>query len=217
MKPAILTLTGPSCSGKSTLEKLLRKEHGFMNVVSTTTRPMREGEVDGESYYFATREAFQALIDSQALVECVEFNGNFYGVTKQEIERVASCGKPIVVVVEPEGLKQMRDYAARHDWDIYSAFVDCPAEVIAARFMERFTSDFALALSKGGEASRKVLDTYSKRLAVMMEQEVVWLDECYFDVEMTIDRFAADTQARVIEEIVSEFEAWISCDATEES
>lgn len=206
MKPNILTLTGPSCAGKSTMEKLLREKHGFVNVISTTTRPMRAGEVDGESYYFVDRATFKDMQERGQLVESVEFNGNFYGVSVQEVERVASYGRPIVLVVEPEGLKQIRQYALVAGWNVFSVFVNNPPSVIARRFLERYTSDFALSLGKGGgEASRKVIDTYSARMGVMLEQEAFWEEACYALVNVNLRRFDESNTDKALTLVTTEF------------
>jgi guanylate kinase len=170
MNPFIVTLTGPSCAGKSTLETKL-KEAGFEAVISTTTRPARAGEVDGKSYYFIDKSQFKRLADTDYFVETVNFNGNFYGVSAEEIKRVADKGKPIVVIVEPKGLAQVRAYCQSHGWDICSVFIDNPGDVIGKRFLDRFISD---GMSLGFE---KAADTYAKRLGVMLKDECWWAED----------------------------------------
>lgn len=198
MKPFIVTITGPSCAGKSTLEKAL-KERGFSAVISTTTRPMREGEVNGQSYYFIDKSEFKRLEALGAFVESVQFNGNYYGVTAKEIERVAATGKPIVVIVEPNGLMQIRPFAFNKGWDILSVFVTNPSQVIAARFLDRFTADFA----KSGN-SDKVLADYKRRLGVMMGEEMQWQYDTEQDIDIFIDVFDEETIDSVVEELVTE-------------
>ncbi len=107
MEPVIITITGPSCAGKSTLERLLVKRGIAVNAISTTTRPMRTGDVQGESYYFVTREGFEQGLALGNFVEHVEFGGNYYGLSVSEIMRVAERSKPIAVVCEPIGQKQI--------------------------------------------------------------------------------------------------------------
>ena len=133
MNPFIVSLTGPSCAGKSTLEQAL-KTAGFENVISTTTRAPRAGEIDGQSYYFIDKSEFKRLRDTGAFIETVEFNGNYYGVLASEIERLSLMGKPIVVIVEPEGLRQIVAYCRTHDWPLMKVFVGNPGVVIAKRF-----------------------------------------------------------------------------------
>ena len=168
---SIVTITGPSCAGKSTLETIL-KGLGFASIISTTTRPKRLGEVDGESYYFMTPAAFALAKEEGQFIESIEFNGNLYGVSVEEVNRVLAMGKPIVLIVEPHGLIQMRQYAQAHDLDLYSYFITNPADVIAKRFLARFAQQIVNVRSNVDA----VLDNYYPRLAVMMEEERDWIN-----------------------------------------
>ena len=169
MSNLIVTLTGPSCAGKSTLESLLKKR-GFVNVVSTTTRPPRLGEVQGKNYDFVSKEWFLSLESNGRLIESVYFNGYFYGVTETEIERVFREDKPVVIVVEPSGQEQIKQFAKKKNWQVYSIFVTNPALIIAQRFLERVITDFEFAENKG-----TVLLAQSSRLAAMLTEERHWI------------------------------------------
>jgi guanylate kinase len=175
MTPFIVTLTGPSCAGKTTLEKRL-KDAGFEQVISTTTRAPRAGEVNGKAYYFVSREAFIANRDGGAYVESVEFNGNFYAVSAEEVKRVAAKNKPIVVIVEPEGLKQIRAYCQNRGWNYFTVFIDNPGYVIGDRFLARYMSDLRTIVQTdmSDAAVQAVLGTYAARLGVMLKDECHW-------------------------------------------
>jgi guanylate kinase len=173
-KPFIVTLTGPSCAGKTTLEKRLIQE-GFVSIISTTTRPPRAGEVDGDSYYFVSKSEFKRLKELGAFIETVEFNGNYYGASAKEVKKAAEEGKPIVIVVEPEGLKQINAYAKEHEWGLFSLFIDNPPNVIAERFLIRFAQEGMESAMVGDYIKgAKTLATYSTRLGTMMTVESTW-------------------------------------------
>lgn len=174
MKPTIVTLTGPTCAGKSTLESML-KERGFAVLKSVTTRSPRRGEVNGLNYDFVSVDVFKSMIANNELIEHVEFDGNLYGVSANEVIAATDQGKPIVIVVEPEGKKQIEKYAVDHDWNIITVFVDNPREVIAKRFIERYSAD----LIKSPRSSSEVMDRYSKRLCSMMSTEMGWRADAY--------------------------------------
>jgi guanylate kinase len=195
--PFIVTLTGPSCAGKSTLEARL-KEVGFEAVISTTTRPPRAGEINGKSYHFIDKSEFKRLEATGFFVETVKFNGNYYGVSAQEIQRVADQGKPIVVIVEPEGWKQVRAYCRAHSWEIFSVFIDNPGEVIAKRFIERMHAD--LKLADLGTANG-VIDTYSKRLGVMLKDECWWGEDMGTACELWLHNFDESNIEDVVTDI----------------
>lgn len=167
----ILTLTGPSCAGKSTLENLL-VERGFAKAISTTTRPMREGEVNGDNYYFVPVGTFEVMQTCGQFVESVAFGGNYYGLSVNEVERLLELGKPIVVVCEPVGQKQVAEFCNHKGWKLYSVFVDNPPEVIAERFLSRHVCDLTF-----GHDREAVNKAYASRLAEMMTTEALWRDE----------------------------------------
>jgi len=169
MKPYILTLTGPSCSGKTTLEGMLR-ERGFAPIKSTTTRPMRAGEVNGKSYDFITREQFAELRDAGGFVEHVEFNGNLYGATVAEVQSKAATGQPIVIVAEPHGAAQIADFCRRSGWESAAVFITNPLDVILKRYLARSMQDKPADYDKW-------LDQTVSRLNVMMTTEKAWIVE----------------------------------------
>lgn len=196
----ILTLTGPSCAGKTTLERKL-KEVGFEPVISTTTRPIREGEINGENYYYVTREEFAELIGHDRLIEHIEFGGNCYGISREEIQRVFDNHKPIVIVVEPQGLKQIKEYSKKMGWEVYSVFVDNPPKVIAGRFLKRFIDDV-----KNATNENDIYKVYTSRLADIMTIEAAWRVEAYNSrsdlYSVVIDAFDETNDRQIVAEFM---------------
>lgn len=82
-----IVIVGPMCSGKTTLAKWLEK-HGFERVVTYTTRPMREGEVDGVDYHFISEEEFEDRILKGYFAEYRMYKASFgtcwYGSAKKD-------------------------------------------------------------------------------------------------------------------------------------
>lgn len=108
-KPIILAICGKSASGKDTLSIFLTnflKSHGIPahNVVSVTTRPPRDKEQSGKSYYFVNDEQFHYLIENNKLIEFTKFRNWYYGVPYQEIE----SDKINIGVFNPRGLENLR-------------------------------------------------------------------------------------------------------------
>jgi guanylate kinase len=197
MSGLIVTLTGPSCAGKSTLERML-KDEGFISVVSTTTRTPREGEIDGENYHFISKSEFKRLQVMGAFAESVQFNGNYYGVTAKEFSRVLETGRPIVVVLEPEGHKQYLNHAKKNGWNTFSVFVDNPEEVIAKRFLMRFKEHIAKC---GMLRQEPDLNGYASRMAIMMSKERSWRIEAYTGsvYDLVLDKFDESNTIDVLE------------------
>jgi len=80
-----LVLVGKAAAGKDHLRKRLI-ERGFKFGVSCTTRPPRVGEQNGKDYFFLTEDQFSGLINTGDMIEYQQFNGWFYGLTREEFE-----------------------------------------------------------------------------------------------------------------------------------
>lgn len=93
-KSNIFIISGPSGAGEDSIINGLQKKFSIERIITTTTREMRAGESQGNPYWFISREEFIMRRDAGEFVEWAEqYNGNLYGVTKTEIERVKSIGK----------------------------------------------------------------------------------------------------------------------------
>ncbi|MAG94426.1 MAG: guanylate kinase [Planctomycetaceae bacterium] len=103
----IVVLSGPSGSGKSTIVDRLVEEAPvkLIKAVSATTRPPREGEVDGADYYFLSDEEFQRRRENDELLECAEVfgAGYWYGTLKSELERIAAHAGWAFLEIDVEG------------------------------------------------------------------------------------------------------------------
>ena len=100
-------ITGPSGVGKGTLiQALLDRCPGLELSVSATTRPPREGEVDGREYHFLDPAEFQARVDRGEFVEHAVYAGHRYGTLRSELERPA---RGIVVEIDLQGARQVRE------------------------------------------------------------------------------------------------------------
>lgn len=92
----LFVVVGPSGTGKTTLVNLLRA-NGMPVVVSSTTRPMRQGEIAGYDYHFVTKENFNTYLKNNALVEHVVYNGHQYGISRGAVEACLALGDAVVV------------------------------------------------------------------------------------------------------------------------
>lgn len=138
----ILILCGKSGSGKDAIQRELWKR-GFNRVVSTTTRPMREGEVPGREYHFVSRRTFSLLIEWDELIEYRTYttlvNGKkdvwFYGMRKFQLEE----SERYVVILDIEGAKSFVDYFGLKN--CYVVFVNTSDETREARARYRGSFD----------------------------------------------------------------------------
>jgi len=105
-----LTLvTGPSGVGKGSLvEKLIERNKDLWLSISATTRKPREGEVNGEHYYFLDKKKFEELVEKKGFLEWAEFAGNFYGTPRFQITEKLGIGKRVLMEIELQGARQVR-------------------------------------------------------------------------------------------------------------
>lgn len=108
----IIVIAAPSGCGKSTIIRALL-DAGDLNLrfaVSATTRPPRPGETDGVSYYFMSVDDFREAIADGAFVEYEEvYPGRFYGTPRSEIERITSEGHNIVLDIDVNGARGVKE------------------------------------------------------------------------------------------------------------
>jgi guanylate kinase len=104
-QPFLIVLSAPSGAGKTTITRRILEQHPsqVMFSISATTRAQRPGERDGVDYYFVSREKFEELITSGALIEYEEIFGNYYGTPASEIERTRQMGKRLLFDIDVKG------------------------------------------------------------------------------------------------------------------
>ena len=105
-KGIVVILSGASSVGKGMIrEKLLEdKDINLFFSISETTRPMKEGEVDGKDYYFVSHKAFADSVKNKELLEYTEFNGYYYGTPKAQVDFLVNKGKNVLIEVEAQGV-----------------------------------------------------------------------------------------------------------------
>ncbi len=103
-------ITGPSGVGKGTLIRALFDRVPELGLsVSATTRAPRPGEQDGVAYHFLDRDEFDRRVAAGDFVEWAEYSGNRYGTLRSELERQLEDGVPVVLEIEVQGARQVRE------------------------------------------------------------------------------------------------------------
>ena len=102
-------VSAPSGAGKTSLLKAVRSQLVDIKVaVSHTTRAPRPGEVDGEHYHFVSEEKFHEIEEGGNFLEYAEVFGNFYGTSKQSVNRELESGGNVVLEIDWQGAQQVR-------------------------------------------------------------------------------------------------------------
>lgn len=100
----VLVLSGPSGAGKSSLLNKIIDDIGECYFsISTTTRPIREGEEDGVHYHFVDEEEFKKDIEQDMFLEYAIVHGNYYGTSIKPVKEALSQGKLVIFDIDVQG------------------------------------------------------------------------------------------------------------------
>jgi guanylate kinase len=106
----VFIISAPSGSGKSTLTReLIERVPGLRFSVSYTTRPPRGQEREGQEYFFVSRREFEERAGRGEFLEYAEVFGNYYGTHRDELERADAEGVDLVLDIDVQGARQLRD------------------------------------------------------------------------------------------------------------
>ena len=105
----LFVFSGPSGAGKGTICKRLLEETDLELSVSMTTRAPREGEVDGVSYFFETKEGFEQKIAEDNFLEYAEVYGNYYGTPKGPVLDKLAKGIDVVLEIDIQGALKVKE------------------------------------------------------------------------------------------------------------
>jgi len=134
-----IILSSPSGGGKTTIaHKLLvmRRDVGYS--VSCTTRPPREGEVNGRDYHFLSAKEFKSGQKAGKFAESAEVHGHLYGTLRAEVERVLSSGKHVIMDIDVQGSRQ---FAAAFPDSVLIFILPPSAKALIDRLEARGTED----------------------------------------------------------------------------
>ncbi|WP_094559736.1 guanylate kinase [Synechococcus sp. 8F6] len=168
--PGRLTLiTGPSGVGKGTLvQRLLAHHPQIWLSISATTRSSRAGEVEGEHYFFLSREAFEQQVAEEGFLEWAEFAGNLYGTPRQPVEAQLAAGRPVLLEIELEGARQVRrSFAAG-----FQIFVEPPSFAELERRIRGRGTDSEEAIGRRLERARVELAAAPEFDAVLVNGDL---------------------------------------------
>lgn len=134
-----IILSSPSGGGKTTIaHKLLAERRDVGYSVSCTTRPPRDGEVDGRDYHFLSLKDFKRGQAAGEFAESAEVHGHLYGTLRAEVDRVLSAGKHVIMDIDVQGSRQ---FAAAFPDSVLIFILPPTAEALIARLEARGTED----------------------------------------------------------------------------
>ena len=108
-KGILLVISGFSGAGKGTVVNRLREKYDeYALSRSMTSRKPRPTDVEGETYFFVTREKFEKTIAENGLLEYAEYCGNYYGTPRAFVEEQLNAGKNVILEIEIQGATNIK-------------------------------------------------------------------------------------------------------------
>lgn len=105
-----MIISAPSGAGKTTLcHELLKQFPAMRESISYTTRLPRQGEVNGEDYFFVSQEEFQRMVSEDAFAEWAEVHGNLYGTALKTLEEARKNGVDLVLDIDCQGARRLKE------------------------------------------------------------------------------------------------------------
>ena len=200
MPPRLLfILAGPSGVGKNTIIKRLLQNHGrtLARIITHTTREPRDGEIEGEQYYFVSKEQFFELARQDALLEVdgvkighdVYQTGDLYSMPKPIFRDIPTDCHLVIAEVDIDGtrlLKEQVEYAV-------SIFLTAPPPVLIERIRERDDDDM-----KHAELAQRLRMAHDHMEAATRYDYVVFNEEDRIDATVeAIEKIIAAERMRL--------------------
>lgn len=200
-KGCLLVLSGPSGCGKGTVVKRLLERNPKLRLsVSMTTRAPREGETDGVSYHFVTKEQFDRTVEQGGAMEYAHCgNGDCYGTPAAPVKEWREEGMDVILEIDIQGYRQVKEKAP----DAVGIFIMPPSFTeLSRRLYERGT--------ESEEKIRQRLKTGKEEIRCAGEYQYIVVNDALEDAVDQIEAILkaehakAEAMRTIIEEVLND-------------
>lgn len=176
LNPLLIVVSAPSGGGKTTLCKQLLAHHPNMSrAVTCTTRPSREGEVDGVDYYFLDAGNFLKRVQAGNFLEHATVYGNSYGILKSEVLGKLRQGKDVLLNIDVQGAATVREKAGEDE--------ELKKSLVTVFLTTGTFTELEARLKRRGQDSTANIQ---KRLSVARQEIGQWKNFDYLLISTTI-------------------------------
>ncbi len=107
--PLVIVISGPSGVGKdSVLNRMKERGMPFHFVITATTRPIREGEINGKDYFFISTDQFAHMIEANELLEHAIVYNDYKGIPKQQVRDALASGQDVILRIDVQGAASIK-------------------------------------------------------------------------------------------------------------
>lgn len=133
----LVILSGVAGAGKDTIKReLIKRMENVVSLPSYTSRPIRPGDIEGETYCFVSRDEFERMINDGELYEYDVHHNNYYGSSKKLLNDKIDSGKVIVKDIDVNGTEKLKELL-KNETKVVTIFLRVPKDELQRRLEER--------------------------------------------------------------------------------
>lgn len=180
----VIVLVAPSGAGKTTLARRLLEDYPILKFsTSATTRPPREGEVEGEDYYFLSEDEFVQKIENNDFLEWEYYSGNRYGTLRSEVDKLIESGYFPLLDIEVKGALNVQEI---YGSDAISIFIEPPSMEALQKRLRKRGSETNTTLKRRLERAEMEM-THARHFDYVVINDD--LDTAYVEIQAIIEPF----------------------------
>ncbi len=154
-RPLVIVLHGPSGVGKDAVIDRLRERTGIHRATSSTSRPPRPDEVDGNHYHFLSEAQFEEKIRAGEFAEWARVYDDYKGLERREVEAPLQEGRDVIIRTDVQGARTWRQ---RLEGAIFVFLMAEDREALRTRLASRGSEDAASLARRLGELEEELAD-----------------------------------------------------------
>jgi guanylate kinase len=188
----LFTVSAPSGAGKTSLvEALTQADDKVCVSISHTTRTMRPGEQDGQSYHFVTAAAFQEMFSRGAFLEHAQVYGNFYGTSQEWVEQQLNSGLHVILEIDWQGAEQIK----RQLPDSLSIFILPPSRAALEQRLTKRGQDDKATISQRMQQAVSEISHYPEADFILVNDD---FDQALTEFQCIVDSQGLRGAAQVV-------------------
>lgn len=150
----LIVISGPSGTGKGTIcRSLFQRRPDIFFSVSATTRPPRDGEIDGKNYHFLNKEKFEEMLAQDEFLEWASVYDNYYGTPKKPVINALANGKDVLLEIDIQGALKIKEKAPQ---GVYIFIAPPSLDVLRTRIINRGTDSLEVINKRMGQAQSEL-------------------------------------------------------------